>query len=117
MSSGGGGVESNSTVLYQLPQEDTTEAERERKRRRMPFLSSGYWFVWDPCGIVCAVMTYLLILYGELVVLVVLAPPFPTFGTAISVLIFTTFASLAVVAHVKAMFTDPVSFGSISLIF
>lgn len=67
-----------------------------------------YWFVCDPCGIVCAVMTYFLILYGELVVLVVLAPPFPTLGTWISVVIFTTLALLAVVSHVKSMTTDPV---------
>ncbi len=75
---------------------------------KMTFLDSGHWFVWDPCGIVCAVVTYILIAYGELVVLLVLAPPFPTVGTAISVLIFTTFATLAVISHVKAMITDPV---------
>ena len=71
--------------------------------------NNKYWFVCDPCGIVCAVMTYLLIVYGELVVLVVLAPPFPTVGTWICVAIFTTFAVLAVVSHVKSMITDPVS--------
>ena len=70
---------------------------------------SKYWFVCDPCGIVCAVMTYILIVYGELVVLIVLAPPFPTLGTFICVAIFTTFATLAVVSHVKSMITDPVS--------
>ena len=75
----------------------------------MPFLNSGYWFVWDPCGIVCAVMTYILVLYGEFVVLAILAPPFPTLGTAICVLIFTGLATLAVVAHVKTMITEPVS--------
>ncbi len=69
-----------------------------------------YWFVCDPCGIVCAVMTYFLIVYGEVVVLVVLAPPFPTFWTGVSVAIFTTLAVLAVVSHVKSMTTDPVSF-------
>jgi len=67
-----------------------------------------YWFVCDPCGIICAVMTYILIVYGELVVLVVLLPPFPTLGTWICVAIFTTFAVLAVVSHVKSMITDPV---------
>lgn len=75
---------------------------------KMTFLDSGHWFVWDPCGIVCAVITYILVVYGELVVLLVLAPPFPTIGTAICVLIFTAFATLAVISHVKAMITDPV---------
>ena len=75
----------------------------------MTFLDSGHWFVWDPCGIVCAVMTYLLILYGEFVVLAVLLPPFPTLGTIVCVLTFTAFAALATVAHVRAMMTDPVS--------
>ncbi len=75
----------------------------------MPLLGSGHWFVWDPCGIVCAVVTYILIGYGEMVVLLVLAPPFPSIGTALCVIIFTVLATLAVIAHVKAMMTDPVS--------
>lgn len=73
----------------------------------MPLLGSGHWFVWDPCGIVCAVVTYILIGYGEMVVLLVLAPPFPSIGTALCVIIFTVLATLAVIAHVKAMMTDP----------
>lgn len=89
----------------QVPAEET----KEESRCKMPFLNSGHWFVWDPCGIVCAVITYILIGYGELVVLLVLAPPFPTIGTAICVLIFTAFATLAVISHVRAMFTNPVS--------
>lgn len=70
---------------------------------------SKYWFVCDPCGIVCTVMTYILIMYGELVVLIVLAPPFPTLGTFLCVFIFTAFAVLAVASHIKSMITDPVS--------
>jgi hypothetical protein len=93
-------------IAVPLP-EDNTEAEKNTCK--MPILGSGHWFVWDPCGIVCAVMTYILIGYGELVVLLVLAPPFPTLGTALCVLIFTAFASLAVISHVRAMMTDPVS--------
>lgn len=89
---------------------DFEEEETVSNKSNMPFVKeSGYWFVWDPCGIVCAVMTYMLIIYGEFVVLTVLAPPFPTFGTALCVLIFTTFAFLSIVSHVKAMVTDPVS--------
>ena len=67
------------------------------------------WFVCDPCGIVCAVITYILVVYGEFVVLSILAPPFMSLGTAVNVTMFTTFGVLAVISHVKAMFTNPVS--------
>lgn len=87
------------------------EAEREHADS-MPFLKgSDYWFVWDPCGIVCAVLTYMLIMYGEFVVLVILAPPFPNLFTLVSVCIFTAFATLAVISHLKTMLTEPVSGG------
>ena len=88
---------------------EKTDEKSDRVTCRMPLLGSGHWFVWDPCGIVCAVMTYVLIGYGELVVLFVLAPPFPSLATFICVFIFTTLATLAVIAHVKSMVTDPVS--------
>ena len=91
-------------VLYEA--EDTHSEERTTK---MSFMNSGHWFVWDPCGIVCAVMTYILILYGEVVVLTVLLPPFPTLFTGVCVFIFSSLAALSVVSHVKAMITDPVS--------
>ena len=86
-----------------------TSDESVSRGDKMAYGKNKYWFVCDPCGIVCAVMTYLLIVYGELVVLVVLAPPFPTVGTGICVFIFTTFAVLAIISHVKSMITDPVS--------
>lgn len=98
------------TGAAEVPAEETkATGGRESNSSRMPFLKSGHWFVWDPCGIVCAVVTYVLIGYGELVVLLVLAPPFPSIGTALCVIIFTTFATLAVISHIKSMFTDPVS--------
>ena len=77
---------------------------------RMAFMKNrGVWFVWDPCGIVCAVMTYMLVLYGEFVMLTVIAPPFPGAWTVLMVLGFSALGGLAVVAHVRSMFTDPVS--------
>lgn len=77
---------------------------------RMVFLKNKtMWFVWDPCGIVCAVFTYILILYGQLVMLTVIAPPFPGMWTVLRVVVFLGLAGLAVVAHVRSMFTDPVS--------
>ena len=92
------------------PHREEEEGFVTKNTIKMPFSNNAHsWFVWDPCGIVCAVITYLLIVYGELVVLMVLAPPFPTVGTGINVVIFTTLAFLAVVSHVKAMCTNPVS--------
>lgn len=85
------------------------EDSEEPNSTSMPFLKdSDTWFVCDPCGIVCAVITYLLIAYGEFVVLVILAPPFPTLWTLLSVAVFTGLSALAVVAHVRAMMTEPV---------
>ena len=86
-------------------------SEKTRGRfMRMAFLrNKSVWFVWDPCGIVCAVMTYLLVLYGEFVMLTVIAPPFPGTWTVLRVLGFSALGGLAVVAHVRSMLTDPVS--------
>jgi len=55
-------------------------------------------------------MTWLLILYAEFVVMVVmlLPSPYPVYST-INVVIFQTFAFLAFASHLRAMFTDPVS--------
>ena len=86
-------------------------APRKRRGRllKMPFSKNkSVWFVWDPCGIICAVMTYMLIFYGELVLLMVVAPPFPDMWTVLNGLVFTGLVGLSVVAHVKAMITDPV---------
>ena len=83
--------------------------KRRGRLLKMPFSKNkSVWFVWDPCGIICAVMTYMLIFYGELVLLIVVAPPFPDIWTVLNGLVFTGLVGLSVVAHVKAMITDPV---------
>lgn len=69
------------------------------------------WFVWDGLGITCAVFTYFLIAYAEFVVVGVMLLPelsTTTWGFVHSI-IFTVLAILAVVAHIRAMITDPVS--------
>lgn len=71
--------------------------------------SKDMWFVWDPCGIACAVCTYIFLVYGELVLLLVVAPPFPNIWTLMSVLIFTTLVVMSFISHLKAMLTEPVS--------
>nr|CAD7260771.1 unnamed protein product [Timema shepardi] len=63
----------------------------------------------DICGVICAILTWLLILYAEFVVMVVmlLPCPYPVYS-AVNMIIFQTFASLAFASHLRAMFTDPV---------
>lgn len=92
-------------------QRDEKEVPPTKTRGRFVKMSGlkNVWFVWDPCGIVCAVMTYILVLYGEFVMLTVIAPPFPGTWTGLNVLVFSSLGALAVVAHIKSMITDPVS--------
>lgn len=70
------------------------------------------WCVSDICGIICAVMTWLLVTYAEFVVVTVVVgtanhPIYTTFN----LLLFNVFAVLALSSHTRAMFTDPVSGG------
>ena len=68
------------------------------------------WCVTDICGIICAVMTWLLITYAEIVMVLVMCgtATHPTY-TCLNLIMFNVFAFLAVVSHARAMFTDPVS--------
>lgn len=68
------------------------------------------WCVKDICGLICAVMTWLLILYADFVVLfVILLPgPYPIYSF-VNIIIYGMLTVLAVVSHVRAMLTDPVS--------
>ena len=65
----------------------------------------------DICGIICAIMTWMLIFYAEFVVVYVmlLPSPYPIYST-INLIIFQLFAFLAFASHLRTMFTDPVSF-------
>lgn len=64
----------------------------------------------DICGIICAVMTWLLILYAEFVVMVVIIwpSPYPVYST-LNMIIFNLLAFLAYASHLRTMFSDPVS--------
>jgi len=66
-------------------------------------------FLQDICGIICAVLTWSLLLYAEFVVIgVILLPsPHPVYST-INIVLFQTLAILACVSHLRTMFTDPV---------
>ncbi|GKZ01467.1 hypothetical protein MPSEU_001097300 [Mayamaea pseudoterrestris] len=94
------------------------------------FLGTGpfdkHWFNYDCCGIVCALFTYMLHVYGVYCVCVVLVPPwmsefyeimtmdgstqktrFLTATGRFTSTLFCLLAFLACAAHFKAMTTDP----------
>ena len=67
-----------------------------------------FWCIADVCGIVCAIFTWLLMFYSEFVVVrVILMPYFGSLYTVVNMVIFQTFATLALTSHIKAMLTDP----------
>lgn len=68
------------------------------------------WCISDICGIICAVMTWLLVLYADIVIFIVVygttsKPYYSSFNS----FLFNALAFLALTSHSKAMFTDPVS--------
>ena len=68
------------------------------------------WFVKDICGIVCAVITWILVLYAQFVVGIVMIFPIlessPLYG-CLNFILFNTLACLALTSHFKSMTTDP----------
>jgi len=74
--------------------------------------ASAMWFIWDACGIACAVITWLLVLYAEFVVVFVMLLPSKNLTYSIlNGLVFNGLAFLALASHFRAMCTDPVSAG------
>ncbi|XP_035495100.1 palmitoyltransferase ZDHHC3-A isoform X3 [Scophthalmus maximus] len=70
--------------------------------------ASAMWFIRDACGIVCAVITWLLVLYAEFVVLfVMLLPSKSLMYSVVNGTLFNTLAFLALASHLRAMCTDP----------
>ena len=77
------------------------------------FLLTGgrhLWFVQDVCGIICAIITWCLVLYAEFVVCwVILFPAFtrePIYSF-FNFILFNCLAILALTSHFKSMTTDP----------
>lgn len=66
------------------------------------------WFVKDICGLVCAVITWFLLLYAEYVVMVVMLwPQLFTPYSFFNAIVYNFFAFLALSSHLRAMLTDP----------
>ena len=71
---------------------------------------NNLWCVKDICGIICVVLTWLLVVYAEYVVMFIMLIPSPNpyYGLANAIL-FNFLAFLALASHSKAMLSDPVS--------
>ncbi|CAF95600.1 unnamed protein product, partial [Tetraodon nigroviridis] len=70
--------------------------------------ASAMWFIKDACGIMCAVITWLLVFYAEFVVLfVMLLPSKNLIYTIVNGTLFNALAFLALASHLRAMCTDP----------
>ncbi|XP_069504417.1 palmitoyltransferase ZDHHC3 isoform X1 [Ambystoma mexicanum] len=66
------------------------------------------WFIRDGCGIACAVITWMLVIYAEFVVIcVMLIPSRDIVYTIINGIIFNVCAFMALASHSRAMLTDP----------
>ncbi|KAK1121433.1 hypothetical protein K0M31_010235 [Melipona bicolor] len=66
------------------------------------------WCIKDICGIICAILTWLLIIYAEFVVMaVILIPTINTLYSSLNTAIFQSLTFLAFASHLRTMFTDP----------
>lgn len=71
--------------------------------------SRTLWFIQDSCGMVCAGMTWFLVLYAEFVVNFVMLLPSKSFWySLLNGAAFNSLALLALASHLRAMLTDPV---------
>lgn len=71
---------------------------------------STMWFVRDACGIICGVITWMLVFFADFVVLFVMLVPSKNLTySLINGAIFNSLAFLALASHFRAMCTDPVS--------
>lgn len=68
------------------------------------------WFIQDGCGMVCAFITWFLVLYADFVVTFVMLLPSKSFWYAVvNGVVFNCLAVLALTSHLRTMLTDPVS--------
>ncbi|KAJ8290845.1 hypothetical protein GJAV_G00018260 [Gymnothorax javanicus] len=66
------------------------------------------WFIRDGCGIVCSIITWLLVFYAEFVVVfVMLLPSKSLIFSLVNGTLFNGLAFLALASHFRAMCTDP----------
>jgi len=104
-------VERNSGTVYH-DAISIVNLNRVCRRNGIPLPRSActhLWVVRDCAGWVGAIFTWFLILGGELLAMVTLASWPCTFFTLLNGAITLSFASLGVIAHLRAVFSDPVT--------
>ncbi|XP_031197437.1 palmitoyltransferase ZDHHC7 isoform X1 [Mastomys coucha] len=71
-------------------------------------MADRVWFIRDGCGMVCAVMTWLLVVYADFVVTFVMLLPSKDFWYSVgNGVLFNCLAVLALSSHLRTMLTDP----------
>ncbi|KAL7862982.1 hypothetical protein SRHO_G00119660 [Serrasalmus rhombeus] len=66
------------------------------------------WFIQDGCGMVCAFITWFLVLYADFVVTFVMLLPSKSVAYAVvNGVLFNCLAVLALTSHLRTMLTDP----------
>ncbi|XP_066505678.1 palmitoyltransferase ZDHHC7-like isoform X2 [Hoplias malabaricus] len=66
------------------------------------------WFIQDGCGMVCAFITWFLVLYADFVVTFVMLLPSKSMAYAVvNGMLFNSLAILALTSHLRTMLTDP----------
>ncbi|XP_023694812.1 palmitoyltransferase ZDHHC3-A isoform X1 [Paramormyrops kingsleyae] len=69
---------------------------------------AAMWFIRDGCGIVCSVITWMLVFYAEFVVIFVMLLPSKSLTySLVNGGLFNGLAFLALASHFRAMCTDP----------
>lgn len=91
-------------VEQQRPLLDRDDAEASP-----PGEANRLWFIQDCCGMVCAVITWLLVFFADFVVTFVMLLPSRSFWYAVlNGVLFNSLAVLALASHLRTMLTDPV---------
>lgn len=106
-------------VSFSLSQ-DRMQSSGHRLRdveQHQPLLNGGeeevasgrVWFIQDSCGMVCAFMTWSLVMYAQFVVNFVMLLPSKSFWySLINGVAFNFMAVLALTSHLRTMLSDPV---------
>ncbi|CAM9796828.1 unnamed protein product, partial [Discosporangium mesarthrocarpum] len=70
---------------------------------------AALWCNLDPCGIICAIITWSLVGYAQYTVTLCVIRPWMkgSYTGVMHVFVFNTLSVLAEAAHFRAMFTDP----------
>ncbi|KAL4630239.1 hypothetical protein GN956_G16094 [Arapaima gigas] len=103
-----GRMQSSGHRLRDVEQHHPLLGPEDELDRLSPEDGERVWFIHDSCGMICAVMTWLLVLYADFVVTFVMLLPSKNFWYALgNGVTFNGLAVLALASHLRTMLTDP----------